>query len=62
MAWSEAEFDELVDCRFGEGGPVLLAAKIDDKLGAGPTIATRRSSGKRIMKGLGTGHGGPLDP
>src|SRR6266508_4819794 len=33
----EAHFDQLIARRFGEGGPVLLAAKIDDKPGAAQT-------------------------
>lgn len=42
-------------------GPVLLAVKIDDKPGAGPTIRDPALTRNRFMKGLGTGRGGPLD-
>jgi thiamine pyrophosphate-dependent acetolactate synthase large subunit-like protein len=33
----EAHFDQLIDRRLDSGGPLLLAAKIDDKLGCTQT-------------------------
>ncbi len=54
-------FDEMIARRFDEGGPVLLAAKIDDKPGAGQTPRDPALIRNRFMKGLGTGRGGALD-
>jgi hypothetical protein len=57
----EAHFETLIDRRFEQGGPVLLAVKINDKPG---TMATTRDPPlvrNRFMKGLGTGRGGVLD-
>jgi thiamine pyrophosphate-dependent acetolactate synthase large subunit-like protein len=56
-----AHFDELIERRFDEGGPVLLAAKIDDRPGAGQTPRDPALIRNRFMKGLGTGRGGALD-
>ena len=33
----EAHFDQMLDRRFDDGGPMLLGVKIDDKPGAGQT-------------------------
>jgi thiamine pyrophosphate-dependent acetolactate synthase large subunit-like protein len=57
----EKHFDELFDRRLDEGGPVLLAAKIDDKPGAAQTPRDPALIRSRFMKGLGTGRGGALD-
>jgi len=54
----EAHFDQLLDRRFEDGGPLLLGVKIDDKPGPVQTprdpIAIRMS----FMKGMGTGEAG----
>jgi thiamine pyrophosphate-dependent acetolactate synthase large subunit-like protein len=57
----DKHFDELIARRFEDGGPVLLAAKIDDKPGAGQTVRDPALIRSRFMKGLGTGRGGALD-
>ena len=57
----EAHFEELIERRFDEGGPILWAAKIDDKPGVGPTIRDPALIRNRFMKGLGAGRGGALD-
>ncbi len=57
----EKHFDELMDRRFDRGGPLFLAAKIDDQPGVGKTIRDPALIRNRFMKGLGTGRGGPLD-
>ena len=49
------------DRRFEDGGPVLIAAKIDDKPGVGKTVRDPALIRSRFMKGLGTGRGGVLD-
>ena len=62
-AWvrDEAHFDALIDRRFDEGGPVLIAAKIDDQPAAGPAVRDPALIRNRFMKGLGTSRGGVLD-
>jgi hypothetical protein len=57
----DAHFDELIDRRFEEGGPVLLAVKIDDQPGVGQTVRDPALIRNRFMRGLGTGRGGVLD-
>jgi thiamine pyrophosphate-dependent acetolactate synthase large subunit-like protein len=57
----DAHLDALMDRRFEDGGPVLLAVKIDDKPGAGQTVRDPALIRSRFMKGLGTGRGGALD-
>lgn len=57
----EAHFDRLLDRRFDEGGPILLAAKIDDAPGQGQTPRDPALIRNRFMKGLGTGRAGALD-
>ena len=57
----ETHFDELIDRRFDEGGPVLLAVKIDDKPGAAQPPRDPPLVRNRFMKALGTGRGGALD-
>jgi len=54
-------FEQLIDRRFDDGGPVLLAAKIDDKPGVAQTPRDPTLIRSRFMKGLGTGRGGALD-
>jgi len=54
-------FERLLDRRFDDGGPVLLAAKIDDKPGTGQTPRDPALIRNRFMKGLGIGRGGALD-
>ncbi len=56
----EAHFDQMLDRRFDDGGPMLLGVKIDDKPGAGQT--PRDPALIRFMKGLGTGRGGARTP
>jgi thiamine pyrophosphate-dependent acetolactate synthase large subunit-like protein len=60
-ARDEAHFDKLIDRRFEDGGPVLIAAKIDDQPGIGKTVRDPALIRSRFMKGLGTGRGGALD-
>ena len=62
-AWvrDEAHFEKLIAQRFDDGGPVLLAAKIDDQPGQGQTVRDPALIRSRFMKGLGTGRGGALD-
>jgi len=54
-------FEQLIDRRFDDGGPMLLAAKIDDKPGVAQTPRDPMLIRSRFMKGLGTGRGGALD-
>src|SRR5262245_30071599 len=57
----EAHFDELIDRALADGGPTLLAAKIDDQPGVTQTVRDPALIRNRFMKGLGTGRGGALD-
>jgi|SRR6266545_2292127 len=57
----EAHFETLIDRRFDDGGPVLLAVKINDKSGATQPPRDPALVRSRFMKGLGTGRGGALD-
>lgn len=57
----EEHFEQLLDRRFDEGGPVLLAVKIDDKPGLVQTPRDPTLIRSRFMKGLGTGGGGALE-
>lgn len=57
----EAHFDELISRKFDDGGPVLLAAKIDDKPGTAQTPRDPALIRHRFMQGLGTGRASPLD-
>lgn len=54
----EAHFDQLLDRRFEQGGPMLMAVKIDDK--AGPVQTPRDPIAIRMsfMKGMGTAGAG----
>jgi thiamine pyrophosphate-dependent acetolactate synthase large subunit-like protein len=57
----DKHFDELIARRFDDGGPVLLAVKIDDKPGAAQTPRDPMLIRNRFMKGLGSGRAGVLD-
>lgn len=57
----EAHFEKLLDRSFGDGGPVLLAVKIDDQPGQGQTVRDPALIRSRFMTGLGTGRGGALE-
>ena len=57
----EAHFGKLLDRRFDDGGPVLLAVKIDDQPGKGQTPRDPTLIRSRFMKGLGTGRSGALE-
>jgi thiamine pyrophosphate-dependent acetolactate synthase large subunit-like protein len=57
----EAHFDELVSRRFDGGGPVLLAAKIDDQPGTAQTPRDPTLIRQRFMRGLGTGRSSALE-
>src|SRR5262245_18025190 len=57
----ESHFEELVSRRFDDGGPVLLAAKIDDKPGIAQTVRDPPLIRNRFMRGLGTGRASALD-
>ncbi len=57
----ESHFDKLIDRRFDDGGPFLLAAKIDDQPGKVQTVRDPALIRSRFMNGLGTGRGGALD-
>ena len=50
----EAHFDSLIERRFDEGGPRLLAAKIDDQPGTGRPARDPALIRRRFMEGLGT--------
>jgi thiamine pyrophosphate-dependent acetolactate synthase large subunit-like protein len=49
----EVHFDALIDRRFEAGGPVLLAAKIDDEPGKGRQARDPPLIRRRFMEGLG---------
>ena len=57
----ETHFEQLIDRRLDEGGPLFLAAKIDDKPGAAQPPRDPALVKSRFMKALGTSRGGPLD-
>ena len=57
----EAHFEQLIARRFDAGGPVLLAAKIDDQPGIGQTPRDPALIRQRFMRGLGTGRASALD-
>ena len=56
-----AHFETLMSRRFDEGGPVLLAAKIDDTSGTAQTPRDPVLIRQRFMRGLGTGRQSALD-
>jgi len=57
----EAHFDQLIDRAFADGGPILLAARIDEQPAVTQTVRDPALIRNRFMKGLGTGRGGALD-
>jgi thiamine pyrophosphate-dependent acetolactate synthase large subunit-like protein len=57
----EAHFDQLMDRRFEDGGPVFLAVRIDDKPGAAQPPRDPALVRNRFMKGLGIARAGQLD-
>ena len=57
----EAHFDALLDRRFEDGGPVLLAARIGGEAGQEQTPRDPALIRNRLMKRLGTGRAGVLD-
>jgi hypothetical protein len=61
MLRHEAHFDKLLDRGFDEGGPILLAAKIDDEADNSQTPRDAAFIRGRFMKGLGTGRSGALE-
>jgi hypothetical protein len=60
-ARDEAHFDALLDRRFEDGGPWLLAAKIDDQPGQGRPLRDPVLIRTAFMKGLGTSRSGALE-
>ena len=58
---ADAHFDMLLDRRFDDGGPSLLAVKIDDAPGQAQTSRDPALIRSRFMKGLGTGRGDELE-
>jgi len=56
-----AHFEELIGRGFEQGGPVLLAAKIDDKPGDIQPPRDPALVRNRFMKGLGNARAGVLD-
>jgi len=54
-AWAadEEDFDRLIDAALAEGGPTLIAVRIDDKPGAGTTDRDPPQIRDRFMRGLG---------
>jgi thiamine pyrophosphate-dependent acetolactate synthase large subunit-like protein len=54
-AWAadEEDFDRLFDTALAEGGPTLIAARIDDKPGVGATDRDPPQIRDRFMRGLG---------
>jgi hypothetical protein len=60
-ARDETHFVQLLDCRFDDGGPMLVGVKIDGKPGLIQTPREPSLICHRVMNGLGTGRSGPLD-
>jgi hypothetical protein len=58
---ADAHFDTRLDRRFDDGGPSLLAVKIDDAPGQGQTPRDPVLIRSRFMKGLGPGRGDELE-
>jgi thiamine pyrophosphate-dependent acetolactate synthase large subunit-like protein len=54
-AWAadEEDFDRLVDAALADGGPTLIAVRIDDKPGVGTTDRDPAQIRDRFMRGLG---------
>jgi thiamine pyrophosphate-dependent acetolactate synthase large subunit-like protein len=59
-AWAadEEDFDRLVDAALAEGGPTLIAVRIDDKPGVGATDRDPAQIRDRFMRGLGVKQAG----
>jgi thiamine pyrophosphate-dependent acetolactate synthase large subunit-like protein len=57
----EAHFEELLGRGFAQGGPIVLAAKIDDKPGEIQPPRDPALVRNRFMKGLGNASAGMLD-
>ena len=57
----DAHFEQLMSRRFHDGGPMLLAAKIDDKPGTAQTPRDPSLIRNRFMRGLGTARSSALD-
>jgi thiamine pyrophosphate-dependent acetolactate synthase large subunit-like protein len=57
----QPHFEKFLDRRFDDGGPVLLAVKIDDEPGKGQTPRDPSFIRSRLMKGLGTGRSTGLE-
>ena len=57
----EEHFEQLIVRRFSDGGPLLLAAKIDDKPGPVQTPRDPALIRNRFMKGLGSSRDSALD-
>lgn len=57
----QQHFEKLIDRRFDDGGPVLLAVKVDDQPGKGQTPRDPALIRSRFMKGLGTGRSAGLE-
>jgi thiamine pyrophosphate-dependent acetolactate synthase large subunit-like protein len=58
-AWAadEDDFERLVDRALGEGGPTLIAARIDDKPAVATTDRDPVQIRERFMQGIGTRKG-----
>jgi thiamine pyrophosphate-dependent acetolactate synthase large subunit-like protein len=54
-AWTadEEDFDRLIDAALTDGGPMFIAARIDDKPGVGTTDRDPVQIRQRFMMGLG---------
>ena len=61
-AWARdaAHFEQLISRRFEQGGPALIAAKIDDQPGKGPPMRDPALIRESFMRGLGTSRDGAL--
>jgi thiamine pyrophosphate-dependent acetolactate synthase large subunit-like protein len=57
----EAHFEHLIDRRFDESGPMLIAAKIDNRPAVSQTVRDPFVIRNRFMQGLGTARKSPLD-
>ena len=57
----QQHFEKLLDRRFDDGGPVLLAVKVDDQPGKGQTPRDPALIRSRFMKGLGSGRSAGLE-
>jgi len=60
-ARDEAHFEQLLDRRFEDGGPHLIAAKIDDEHATEQTPRDPTLIRQRFMQGIGTGRKSALD-